>query len=352
MEHKKEKHHSAIACAHPSLALVKYWGKKKRGVNIPACTSVAVTLSKLHSRACVYFPEKSLSKDEADKAETDMVSFTLNGVPHDDTRLHVLSMAIDAMFHATHKVGIVQMLKSHKIAVRAENNFATSAGLASSASGGAALTLALLSSLGIHTSEKNASMLARSYSGSACRSIFGGFVQWRRAANYAVPLADETHWNDFRVIVLTVTKTSKSVTSRTAMETTRETSAYYAKWLRYNNELAREAMHAIVHKNIEKLGEIAVRSYTAMHATTFAAYPPILYWHPATIAVLHSVHAMRKNNIAVWETMDAGPQVKLITLEVHVDAIQKTLENLLSDEFGLSVDMQVCGVGGAATLVA
>lgn len=350
MEHEEEKLRSvSVACAHPSLALVKYWGKKKRGVNLPATTSVAVTLSKLRSTVRVSLFEKSPLKDEPDEP-----CFTVDSVPHNDERLRILCKAVDAMHYGTlvryrRIKSVLHMLELRTIRVRAENNFATAAGLASSASGGAALTLALLASLGIRTSTKDTSALARNYSGSACRSIFGGFVQWKCGADHAMPLVDEQHWSDFRVIVLTVTKAYKSVTSRVAMTSTRETSAYYPAWLRHNNALAREAVHAIVHKNIEKLGEISVRSYTAMHASAFAAYPPILYWQPATVAVLHAVHAMRKKNIAVWETMDAGPQVKLITLQMHVDVVQKTLKNIVLDEFGVSIDMQVCGVGGAAT---
>ncbi len=332
---------ACTATAQPSLALVKYWGKKTRGVNLPATTSVAVTLSHLCSTVRVSLLPQTLQASEA--------VFELEGREQDAARLRVLCEAVDARFGS--RSAAAQLLKMHRLRVRAENNFATAAGLASSASGGAALTRALLGALGLHCSTRAASALARHYSGSACRSLFGGFVQWKRGAHYATPLVDERHWSDFRVIVLTLTNARKGMSSRAGMEITRKSSAYYPAWVRSNKALAREARRAIMNRDIEKLGEIAVRSYSAMHASAFAAYRPVLYWQPASLAVLHAVHAMRKNNLAVWETMDAGPQVKLITLEGHVAAVQDALTKRVVEEHGTELDMRVCGVGACAALV-
>lgn len=339
MEHKDSyKVHTALA--HPSLALVKYWGKQSKGINVPSTTSVAVTLSHLTSSVQASFIlDKTLSNEDA--------RVMIHNVEQNNNRIFALCDVIDKRYkkHLKNLSQDMQDMFSHRnFIIRGSNNFPTSAGLASSASGGAALTQAIIGMLNMTLPPKELSSLARVYSGSACRSTLGGFVVWKAGSLYAEPIVESEYWKDFRIIVLTVTQDVKKLSSRDAMSITRDTSPYYKSWIRYNNSLANECVHAIKNKDIEKIGEIAVRSYTAMHASSIAAYPSILYWTSGTIVLLRALQDMRKNNIPVWETMDAGPQIKLITLASSVEHISSCIRGV-SDEYNLNIEIQECHVG-------
>ena len=203
--------------------------------------------------------------------------------------------------------------------VRTENNIPTAAGLASSASGFAALVLALDGLAGWGLDRRRLSMLARLGSGSASRSVHDGFVQW-----YAGSQADgmdsfserlDAEWPEFRIGILELASAPKAVGSRDGMSRTADTSELYKSWpVQAAADLVR--IHAAIDdRDFALLGETSERNALAMHATMLAAWPPLLYLMPESIEQIHKVQRVRNEGLDVYLTIDAGPNIKLLFLE-------------------------------------
>ena len=303
-----------IAVASPSLALIKYWGKVPGGTNIPATPSLAVTLSELETRTVVEF------------AENDDVR--IGEKPQSDARFSLVFDEIRDLCKSERRYHAV----SH-------NNFPTAAGLASSSSGLAALVAAACACEGVQASQRSMSRIARIGSGSASRSIYGGFTVFPRGAQWARQIADTDHWPELRIVIAKISDAAKPLGSRDAMEQTRQTSPYYEAWIDHSLTLMNEAEGALLSRDIEKLGDAMRASYMSMFSTMFSARPPIVYWLPGSLEVIHRAAALRARGIPVWETMDAGPQVKLLTTADH----EAELRDALSD-FSLMVSRPGEGV--------
>ena len=298
---------SITACAGPSLALTKYWGKALHGVNIPATPSLGVTLTPLQSQATVSLAagHHQVTVDDQPQALARFEPFL--------TKASEL-FAKPTHFHAT-----------------CTNNFPTSAGLASSSSGFAALALAMSELAGQDLSPTDLSALARIGSGSAARAVFGGFVEWPAGAPHARPLYDETYWPALRVIVCLVDHGPKAISSREAMNQVRDTSPYYDEWVKDAACLHHNALAALADRDLEKLGDIARHSTLRMFATMLSMSPPLLYWTPTSLRIIHLAQTMRTQGISAWETMDAGPQVKLLCLGDEVETILQHLSDALPE---------------------
>ena len=198
-----------------------------------------------------------------------------------------------------------------------DNSVPTASGLASSASGFAALAVAATGAAGLALAPTELSVLARLGSGSAARSIFAGFVEMARGARAdgsdaaAHPLDAGAGWNVRLVIAITAAG-EKALGSTAAMRRTAETSPYYEAWVRgVDGDLA-AARAAIAGRDLAALGAVAERSAMRMHASAMAADPPILYWNPATIAAISRVRALRTEGASAFFTIDAGPHVKVL----------------------------------------
>lgn len=306
----------ARAQAHPSLALVKYWGKRPGAPNLADTTSVALTLSGLTTTT-------ECRVGEPDRADT----LQIDDQPVDPAAARPVFDAIRS------ELGVASF---H---VRSHNDFPTAAGLASSASGYAALAGACYAAAraaeGHRWSDDDTerfaprlSELARLGSGSACRSVYGGFARWEAGEQRAQPLFASDHWPELRVLVAVVDRGAKSIGSRAAMQRTRDSSPYYRAWQETSQHDADLAVAAIAQRNLAALGPIVRSSYLKMFATMFAAAPPIVYWQPASVALIHAAEALRADGVPVWETMDAGPQVKLLTTEEHLPRVRIAIEPL------------------------
>ncbi|TVQ37979.1 MAG: diphosphomevalonate decarboxylase [Spirochaetaceae bacterium] len=288
-EHKT---HQTLRCAaSPSLALVKYWGKWNEGVNVPATTSIAVTLSHLESVAEIRI---------TDRADQECV--TVGGVPQDGARY--------APFFANLRA---EARRDAWFMVDSINSFPTGAGLASSSSAFAALAFGCTRSLGMTLPPEKLSRIARVGSGSAARAVYGGFTRFSAGAELAEPVAAQSHWADLRVVIAVVDCGPKTVSSRSAMNRSADTSVYYSRWIECSEDLAARAERAILDRDIEVLGVAMRQSYLRMFATMFTAEPPVFYWLPETVAVIRACEQLRQQGVPAWETMDAGPQVKILT---------------------------------------
>lgn len=280
----------ATAIAHPNIALVKYWGKRDKRLNLPAVPSLSLTLGGYRTRTTVTW---GAARDR----------FTLGGIEADDPKVW----------------RVLDLLAPDRppCEVDSDNDFPTGAGLASSASGFAALVVAAAAAGGRSLTADEASALARRGSGSACRSIHGGFVEWGLGVredgtdSVATPVAAADHW-DLRLVVAVVSEARKDVGSTEGMDRSRATSPYWPAWVAMGPGLVDEARAAVLARDLPRLGRAMETSTFAMHATMHTATPPLLYWQPATIAVLHAVHGLRRDGLDAYTTMDAGPQVKVL----------------------------------------
>ncbi|MFE6867690.1 diphosphomevalonate decarboxylase [Kitasatospora sp. NPDC057692] len=278
------------AVAHANVALVKYWGKAPGPGHQPATTSVSLTLDGLTSAARV---------EERPANRPDRVAWAPPG-PVADLRRFVE--------HARTQLGIARPLD-----VLVTSNFPVAAGLASSASAYAALTTALAALAVDPPSVERLAALARHGSGSACRSMFGGFVQWRPGedARAVTQLAAPERW-PLAVLIAISGSGPKRVPSREGMRRAQETSPFFDAWLATNAADLAAVREAVGSRDLRALGTAAERNALRMHATALGADPPLLYWEAATVAVVREVWRLREDGVPAYFTIDAGPQVKVL----------------------------------------
>ena len=298
---------TARACA--NIALVKYWGKRDAGsLNLPATGSLSIALAALVTETTVRF-DRALDHDDVEldtpqaRARVEAFLDLVRARAGIDTRAHVVT----------------------------KNRFPTASGLASSASGFAALALAATRAAGLRLPARELSILARRGSGSAARSMFGGFVRMHAGTRddgedaYAEELATELAARMRVVIAIVGAGVPKQHASRDAMEHVAATSPLYRGWLELVPRDLAAAEAAIAAGDLRVLGQLAEANALAMHATAIAARPAIVYWQPATLALLAAVRALRTAGRAAWATIDAGPHVKVLTTPQDAAEIARAL---------------------------
>lgn len=307
----------ASARARANFALVKYWGKADARLNVPAVGSISITLDALWSDTAVEFDPR-LAVDE----------LVLDGGQRAD-QLAKVSACLDLVRERARV--------STRARVVSANNFPTGAGLASSASGFAALVTAAAGALGLELAPRELSVLARRGSGSAARSVFGGFVEMHagRAADggdsFAEPLLDRDAWPLEVAIAVTATG-EKEVGSRSGMERSADSSPYYSAWVATQDSDLAAARTAIRARDFAMLADVAERNCLKMHAAAIAATPPLLYWNGATVECVHAIRRLRAAGVPVFFTIDAGPQVKAICLpdaRARVEAALRAVPGVL-----------------------
>lgn len=321
----------ASAQAQPNIALVKYWGKRHDGLNLPAAGSLSITLEALHTRTEVAF-DATLEDD----------AMSLDG-RHDPEQAHKVSAFLDIF----RQVGDI----ATRARVTSSNDFPTGAGLASSASGFAALTAATDRALNLELDARELSAMARLGSGSAARSIFGGFVEMAAGTRadgkdaVATPLLEAEAW-PLKVVVAITTREKKSIGSREGMAHSRETSPFYDRWIDAVNDDLIEARTAVRSRDFEKLADIGEASCLAMHATMLSSRPGLVYWNAATLECIHCIRKLRSKGVGVFFTIDAGPQVKAVCLPEAAARVAEALHNVAGVK-----EVLVSGLGEGARVV-
>jgi diphosphomevalonate decarboxylase len=304
----------ATASAHANIALVKYWGKRGLALNIPAAGSISVTLNDLSTLTTVRF-HRDLEKD----------ALILDGAPARSGQLERVGRFLDIVRQDT---GVGWFAE-----VTSENNFPTGAGLASSASAFAALAVAATAALGLEYSPAQLSALARRGSGSAARSIFGGFVEMRPGSRddgsdaAAVPLFPGNHW-PLEILVCITSEAPKPVGSTQAMNDTAATSPFYSAWLESQQEDLNAIREAVENKDFRQLGEVTEHNCLKMHGLALSANPGILYWNPVTLALVHYIRELRLKGVPAYFTIDAGPQVKVLCPPGYAAKIKDGLQQV------------------------
>ncbi|KRM97507.1 diphosphomevalonate decarboxylase [Liquorilactobacillus aquaticus DSM 21051] len=294
------------ARAHTNIALIKYWGKKDQQLIIPMNNSLSLTLDHFYTDTTVYF-DSSLKHDV----------FYLNDEEQDASKISRFMDLVRAQAE----------LKTFAH-IESVNHVPTTAGLASSASAYAALALAASKAAGMQLARQDLSRLARRGSGSASRSVYGGFVEWKRGnddlSSFAVPIEENTDWN-ICMIAVVIDKNRKKISSRVGMQRVVETSPFYPAWIKSSEHDLATIKKAIKERNLKKVGAIAEENAMKMHALNMSASPHFSYFEPATIEVLHLVELLRSEGICCYYTLDAGPNVKILCSAEDSEQILKRL---------------------------
>jgi diphosphomevalonate decarboxylase len=294
------------ARAYTNIALIKYWGKKNQALKLPYTNSLSLTLDKFYTDTTATIIDSN--QDEV----------VLNGKVLDFKE----SLRIQSYLNVVRKMyGFDQHLK-----IDSTNHVPLSAGFASSASGFAALAAAVNSTMDLNLDRKEISILARNGSGSATRSIFGGFVEWHAGvdnySSFAEPI-DEDPEIDIVLLSVVISETEKSISSTKGMELSVETSPFYSNWSTLVASEISEIKQAIAQKDLQKIGEISEHNALSMHALTLSANPPYTYFAPETIKIIQIVQALRKQGLLAYVTIDAGPNVKIICSRDSVNQVEK-----------------------------
>ena len=285
----------AVAVAHPNVALVKYWGKRARAGNLPATGSLSLVLGGLATETSVRF-DPALARDQV----------VLDGREDAETSARV-SACLDEL---RREAGV-----GTRATVESRNDFPTGAGLASSASGFAALVTAGAGALGLHLKGERLAEIARLGSGSAPRSLLGGVVLLtnRDSTTACEQVATPTDW-PLEIVVAVTTTAAKETSSRIGMALSEQTSPYYDAWVQTHAADLSAGLEAVRARDFATLAMLAEHNCLKMHAVMLTTRPPLIYWTAATLACLHRIQELRRDGIPVFFTVDAGPQVKAVCL--------------------------------------
>lgn len=287
--------HSVTALANPNIAFIKYWGNRDPELRLPANSSLSMNLDGLFTTTRVVF-DSSLPSDR----------LKLNGAQVSGPPLERVQRFLEQ---------VRRMAGADcKCAVDSLNNFPTGSGIASSASAFAALSLAATAALGLDLSEQELSRLARLGSGSACRSIPAGFVEWQAGEgnpdSYAFSIASPDHWDLVDIVVIT-SRIHKPVGSSQG-HILADTSPLQKARVEDAPRRLEVCRSAVLERDFDTLARVVEQDCLMMHAVMMTSHPRLVYWKPATLAVMEAVQGWRRDGIPVCFTIDAGPNVHLL----------------------------------------
>jgi len=301
----------ATAQASPNIALIKYWGNRDHTLRIPSNGSLSMTLGGLHTTARVAFDPGAIE---------DMLLIAGKPAPADASR------------RVSEHLDLIRMTAGHNLRGRVESasNFPANSGIASSASAFAAITVAAAAACGLDLDAETLSRLARRGSGSACRSIFGGFVEWQAghddATSCAAPLAPANHWRLIDLIAV-VSQASKK-TGSTEGHRLAATSPLQAARVHDAPRRLSACRQAILQRDFDALAEVVELDSLLMHAVMMTSSPPLEYWLPSTLTILHAVAEWRARGAGVCATVDAGPNVHCLCASGEAEMIRSGLQEL------------------------
>jgi diphosphomevalonate decarboxylase len=298
----------AQAVAHSNIALAKYWGKADAVRNLTAVPSLSLTLAALRTVTSVRFDDGLLAD------ELSLAGESVSGRP----LLRVTKLLNDVRG----RVGIETRAR-----VESVNDFPTAAGLASSASGFAALAMAATRAVGLELSLTEVSAVARAASASAARSVFGGYVSLAARAECAERVAEGAAF-PLEMLVAVTADGAKETSSTDGMGHTQDTSPYYPAWVEAAPAVYDEVRRAVSASDFAALGPAVEHSALLMHASMLAARPALIYFVPATLRVMERVRAFRKSGGRAFFTIDAGPNVKVLVEPSAASELERELREL------------------------
>jgi len=305
---------TVTAHTHANVSLIKYWGKRDEALLLPTKSSISFALDALKTKTSVRF-----SHDNQDR-------ITFNHVTPHAAGIKKITDFLD-IFRTLFNIN------KHFIITTA-NSFPTAAGLASSSSGFAALAMALNKLCNLNLSHQELSVLARRGSGSACRSVYGGFMIWHQGQKpdgsdcFAEKIFDELHWPELRVLIVVINDHMKKVSSRDGARITTATSPSYQQWLKSSAQRIPHSLTALQEKNFTSIARLAQDDWNDMQRSMLDSTPQLDYWTARSHAVMKSVETLNDQGISCFFTTEAGPNVKIITFEKHEALISHYLKKL------------------------
>ena len=319
---------TASAAAHPNIAFIKYWGNRDNELRLPANGSLSMNLGALFTRTAVTF-DSGLHRDV----------LTVNGEELSGPALSRVSVFLNEVRRLAPDAGYAEVVS--------ENNFPMGAGIASSAAAFAALAAAASAAAGLDPDEKQCSRLARLGSGSACRSVPGGFCEWIPGTgdsdSYAVSIAPPDYW-DLTDLIAVVSSEHKKVGSSAGHQSAL-TSPFQAERVKTAPERVKACREAVLNRDFDALAEVSERDMVMMHAVMMTQLPPLFYWEPATMALIKQVRIWRNEGLPCFATVDAGPNVHVICPAGSADEVRTRMETV-----GGITDILISGPGGKAEL--
>jgi diphosphomevalonate decarboxylase len=315
----------ATAIAQPNIALIKYWGKRDIARNLPAVGSISITLSELYTEMTVQL-EAAFTQD----------TLRVNGECNAGM-LPRISACLDQV------VGHERMFAS----IESRSNFPIAAGLASSASAFAAVTVAAASAADLSPTIASLSRQAGRASGSAARSLYGGFAELTNVTDgiEVASICSADVW-PMNVIVAITESGAKVVGSTAAMEISRQTSPFYERWIQQQAGDLDIARSAIQNRDFAALAAIAEHNCLKMHSVMWASRPPTMYWNAATMRCMQTVRQLQDEGCDVFFTIDAGPQVKAVCLPQESRRVRAALARTPG-----VIDVMQSGLGAGARLL-
>lgn len=308
--------------ASSDLALIKYWGKKDDILRLPENGSVSMVLEELSTITTVEFSSE-FQKDEIQIQGESDIGEVERVINHLDRIRQLIGSSLRAR-------------------VVSQNSFPKGTGLSSSGSGFAALTLAATKALDLNLSEKQLSILARQGSGTACRCVCGGFVEWMDGetsdTSYSETFYQASHW-ELKDIIVVVDEGKKKISSTQGHESARSSIFYSTRLAKIDEKIA-ELKKVIGDKNFSKFGELIEGEALEFHSILLTSNPPLLAWYPGTIEVMLAVQQMRNEGIEAYFSINTGFNVHVISLPDNMDEVRKRL-----DKLSLVKKTMVSGVG-------
>jgi diphosphomevalonate decarboxylase len=314
----------ATAIAQPNIALIKYWGKRDLEQNLPAVGSISITLRDLYTRMNVRFD---------DGLAGDSLIVNESAAP---AMLPRLAACLDRVVGSDRPCA----------EITSTCNFPIAAGLASSASSFAALVVAAAAAAGKPFDTETLARLAGHASGSAARSLYGGYVELANG-DEGIRVAEIRAADTWPLgVVVAVTEPGpKPVGSTEAMEISRRTSPFYRDWIERQDEDLATARAAVAARDFGGLAAIAEHNCLKMHSIMWASRPPVVYWNAATMRCLQAVRRLQGRGVDVFFTIDAGPQVKAVCVPESIDVVAKELRQTPG-----VISVMTTGLGAGARL--
>lgn len=301
------------AKAHSNIALVKYWGKQDAGLKLPQNSSVSIALNDAYTLTTVEFDEKY---------KEDVVE--MKGDTFSEKEKTKVSKQLDLV----RKIAGIET----RAKVVSKNNFPKAAGMASSASGFAALSVAAAKAAGLELSERELSIIARTGSGSASRSVPGGVAVWHTAEkseeSYAERIEFPSDWKIRVLLVMAEDKSAKKIGSTEGMALTVKTSPYYKLGVKEAEKDIERIKEAMGRGDWSAFGKVIEDECYRLHTMCMTTTPNILYWRGVTVEVFQALYKLREEGVEAFFTVDAGPHVHVIAKEEDVERVKEELNKL------------------------
>ncbi len=311
-----------------NIATLKYWGKRDRFLNLPTNSSISVTLSQddLKTTTSVCYSKNF----ESDALYLNGSEESLSS-PRQQSCLKLLRKYRSEKEEQDPSLDKIASLPLHIVSV---NNFPTAAGLASSAAGYAAMVYSIAKLYQLDLDRSELSKIARQGSGSACRSLYGGFVAWEMGSldngsdSKAVQIAPRSHWPGIKAVILVVSAAKKEVPSTGGMQLTVKTSDLFDYRVKQVVPARYEEMKkAILAKDFGVFAELTMKDSNSFHAVCLDSYPPIFYMNDTSkriVKVITTINEAYGRNVAAY-TFDAGPNAVIYYEEKDEDIVLGTL---------------------------